>query len=96
MPGIQNFFWIFFKIPFPNRLKVFYLPTELPSDEENRNGFAVERFWFLVHVAGSEKRKNFVSSSEWLMDKVFTQAKYPAVGKPAGKLESLLLIKPKD
>ena len=32
-------------IPISNRLKVFYLLIELPSDQENKNGFAAERLW---------------------------------------------------
>ena len=36
-------------MPFCNRLKVFYLHLESPSDQENTNGFAVERFWLLGH-----------------------------------------------
>ena len=43
MPSSQNFFGIFFEIPFSNRLKLFYLHLESPSDQENRNGFAVEQ-----------------------------------------------------
>ena len=35
--------------PFFNRLKVFYLHLELPSDQENKNGFADERLLFLGH-----------------------------------------------
>ena len=30
-----------------NRLKVFHLHLELPSDQENKNGFADEGLWFL-------------------------------------------------
>ena len=37
----------FCKIPFSNRLKVFHLHLELPSDKENKNGIADEGFWFL-------------------------------------------------
>ena len=37
----------FCKIPSSNRLKVFHLHFELPSDKENKNGFADEGFWFL-------------------------------------------------
>ena len=32
-----------------NRLKVFHLHLELPSDQENKNGFADEWLWFLGH-----------------------------------------------
>ena len=49
MPGSQTWFWIFFKIPFSNSLKVFYLHLELPSDQENSNDFVVERLWFHVY-----------------------------------------------
>ena len=30
-----------------NRLKVLHLHLELPSDQENKNGFADEGLWFL-------------------------------------------------
>ena len=30
-----------------HRLKVFHLHLELPSDQENKNGFADEGLWFL-------------------------------------------------
>ena len=36
-----------------NRLKVFHLHSELPSDQENKNGFADEGLWFLGHRAVS-------------------------------------------
>ena len=52
-------FWIFFEIPFCNRLKVFYLHLESPSDQENRNGFAVERLWFLGHRVESTPFRPF-------------------------------------
>ena len=39
----------FLKIPFSNRFKVFYLHLELPSDQQNKNGFAAERMWFPRH-----------------------------------------------
>ena len=37
----------FSKVPFSNRLKVFYFHLKLPSDQENKNGFAGEGLWFL-------------------------------------------------
>jgi len=36
--AVRKFFWIFFKIPLANRLKVVYLHLELPSDQENKKG----------------------------------------------------------
>ena len=39
----------FSKIPFSNLFKAFYLHLELPSDQQNKNGFAAERMWFLRH-----------------------------------------------
>ena len=48
-PAVRNFLGISFEIPFSNRLKVFYLHLESPSDQENRSGFTVERLWFLEH-----------------------------------------------
>ena len=36
-----------------NRLKVFLLHLELPSDQENKNGFADEGLWFLGHRVDS-------------------------------------------
>ena len=36
-----------------NRLKVFHLHLELPSDQENKNGFADEGLWFLGHRVDS-------------------------------------------
>ena len=37
----------FYGIPFPSLLKVFYLYFELPSGQENTNGFAAWRLKFL-------------------------------------------------
>ena len=51
---------------FSNGLTVFYLHLEQPSDQENKNGFAAERLWFLEHRAAStlfRHLKNFLSSS---------------------------------
>ena len=58
MPGSQKIFYNFCKIPVSNRLKVFYLLLELPSDQENKNGFAAERLWFFGHGVESTL-KNF-------------------------------------
>ena len=59
MPGSQKIFHNFCKIPVSNRLKVFYLLLELPSDQENKNGFPAERLWFFGHRVESTL-KNFV------------------------------------
>ena len=90
--GSQNVFLIFFKIPFSkyNRLKVLYLRLELPRDKENRNGLAVERLWFLGHRALESTPFRHLETFE-THEYVFAQAKYPAVSKPSGKLESLLV-----
>ena len=53
MPGSQKIFWNVCKIAFSNGLTVFYLHLEQPSDQENKNGFAAERLWFLEHRAAS-------------------------------------------
>ena len=86
MPVSQKFFWIFFEIPFFNRPKVFYLHLESPSDQENRNGFAVERLWFLGRSVSTREQRG-----AWVKGHVFAKAKYPAVREATGKLESLLL-----
>ena len=49
MLGGQKIFQDFCKIPFSNHLKVFHFHLELPSDQENKNGFADERLRFLRH-----------------------------------------------
>ena len=51
------------------------LLLELPSDQENKNGFAAERLWFFGHRVESTLKK-FVKHcvTHW---HVFMQAKYP-------------------
>ena len=51
-PAVRKFSRISAKSLFlvlSNRLKVFHLHLELPSDQENKNGFADEGLWFLGH-----------------------------------------------
>ena len=51
-PAVRKFSRISAKsliIVLSNRLKVFHLYLELPSDKENKNGFADEVLWFLGH-----------------------------------------------
>ena len=51
-PAVRKFSRISAKYLFlvlSNRLKVFHLYLELPSDQENKNGFADEGLWFLGH-----------------------------------------------
>ena len=51
-PAVRKFSRISAKSLFlvlSNRLKVFHLHLELPSDQENKNGFADEWLWFLGH-----------------------------------------------
>ena len=61
---------------------------ELLSDQENRNGFTVERLWFLGHRVESTPFRHLEKFRELsaLLGHVFTQAKYPAVQKSAGKV----------
>ena len=75
-PAARNIFYNFCKIPVSNRLKAFYLLLELPSDQENKNGFAAERLWFLGHREST--LKNFVKQCV-THSHVFIQAKYPPV-----------------
>ena len=51
-PDVRKFSRISAKCLFlvlSNRLKVLHLHLELPSDQENKNGFADEGLWFLGH-----------------------------------------------
>ena len=55
-PAVRKFSRISAKCLFlvlSNRLKVFHLHLELPSDQENKNGFADEGLWFLGHRVDS-------------------------------------------
>ena len=55
-PAVRKFSRISAKSLFlvlSNRLKVFHLHLELPSDQENKNGFADEGLWFLGHRVDS-------------------------------------------
>ena len=52
-PAVRTFSRISAKSAFSNRLKAFYLHLELPSDQENKNGFAAERWWSLRHTVES-------------------------------------------
>ena len=89
MPGTQKIFYNFCKIPVSNRLRVFYLLLELPSDQENKNGFAAERLWFFGHRVESTL-KNFVKHcvTHW---HVFIQAKYPRQSALLHRMFSRLL-----
>ena len=49
-PAVRKIFYNFCKISVSNRLKVFYLLLELPSDQENENGFAAELLWFGIDI----------------------------------------------
>ena len=55
-PAVRRFSRISAKSLFlvlSNCLKVFHLHLELPSDQENKNGFADEGLWFLGHRVDS-------------------------------------------